>query len=562
MPQPTPAFLVVSRTDTAPSMYPLTAQRHVIGRRPDAEIVVDHSSVSRSHAALELGPSGRWWLLDLESTNGTFVNGARVTERLLNPGDVLRIGDCTLVLRLASMPDFPSPLANTYGLPPAAPRSERTRTIDSMPMTHIGQFVSAEHLASVMALGRSLMRLEQPESRLIALCEFAVSEVSPAIGAAVARVSSEYESTALCGPFNRTTREIGMRIEPTIIRQLWQRRQSVLVGPSEARDLNPESFTPPDVTVILVPLAAFASTVDALYVEFPKRSSTAEWMTLLTLAAEAYQQAELVWQMRQQVRQSALVEGELEMACQIQERLVPRSFSISALELGIGFEPCRWVGGDYADAMSLPDGRVLLGIADVCGKGLQAALVASSIHTLVRASCELAKDLPGLMLRINDYLLGYLPEHSFVTMMCIAVDCETGDLEVVSAGHPGAIVIRGARELEVLQESENVGLGMIQTGFVSFQSRLDVGDVLLMYTDGLTEMVNSQGEPFGSERLAAEFCRLVSLNPTASVESMRRRLTDALNTYRGARTAADDRTFLVAARRSTRTMLPATTPSP
>ena len=251
-----------------------------------------------------------------------------------------------------------------------------------------------------------------------------------------------------------------------------------------------------------------------------------------------------MWDMRHQVRQNAIVEGELEMACQIQTGLVPKQFCAPGLELAFGFEPCRWVGGDYVDALMLPDGRVLLAIADVCGKGLQAALVASSVHTLVRASREFCNDLPLLMKRLNEYLLGHLPEHSFVTMLCILLDCQTGEFELVSAGHPAAIIIRGGSCDEILSQTDNVGLGIVPSTFVTLSSQLYVGDVLLMYTDGLTEMVNMKNEPFGTERLAAEFQRIVALNPSASVDSIRQRLTGLCNAYRGSRMATDDRTFL------------------
>jgi serine phosphatase RsbU (regulator of sigma subunit) len=276
----------------------------------------------------------------------------------------------------------------------------------------------------------------------------------------------------------------------------------------------------------------------------------------MTLVAEAYQQAEMVWDMRHQVRQNAFVERELEMAHEIQSGLVPRQFAAPGLELAFGFEPCRWVGGDYVDALVLPDGRVLLAIADVCGKGMQAALVASSVHTLVRASRDLCGDLPQLMKRLNEYLLGHLPEHSFVTMLCILLNCQTGEIELVSAGHPPAIIVRSGICAEALSQTDNVGLGIVPEEFVVLSSQLDEGDVLLMYTDGMTEMVNDKGEMFGTERLATEFQRIIDVNPYASVDSMKERLMGLCNAYRGSGMANDDRTFLVAMRHGRETMRP------
>jgi serine phosphatase RsbU (regulator of sigma subunit) len=550
-----PAFLLITRSDSSTTDYSLTARRHTIGRSPNAEIVIDEWAVSRSHAMLEMGPSGRWWILDLGSRNGTFVNGARVTERLLSPADIVRIGDSTLMLRLPNVIEFPSPISVAR----AAERSGfETMNVGpdallAMAASSQSQRIGAEHLASVLGLGRSLLHLEEMDARLTAFCEFVVGDTCPALGAAALRIAESGEVFPLCGPFARGSEKVKMEVDPSTIRELLDRHKPVMERAATA-----PGTVRRDTTTALIPFAVLDSSVDTLHAEFPSRYGTPEWLTLLTLVVEAYQQAELVWDMRNQVRQNALVEGELEMACQIQTGLVPRKFSAPGLELAFGFEPCRWVGGDYVDALMLPDGRVLLGIADVCGKGLQAALVASSVHTLMHASRELGNDLPQLMRRLNEYLLGYLPEHSFVTMLCILIDCLTGATELVSAGHPGAIVSRSGSRVEILSQSDNVGLGIISSDFVTLANQLDTGDVLLMYTDGLTEMVNLQDEPFGVDQLAMEFQRIVAANPTASVDSMQHRLSDLCTAYRGSRTANDDRTFLLATRRPQETMLPPT----
>lgn len=538
-----PAFLLIARDNMSPTVYPLEGQRHLIGRRSDAQIFIDHFSVSRTHATIEKGPSGRWWILDLGSTNGTFVNGVRIKERLIGRGDVIRIGDCTLTLRLASVIAFPVPVVQSA--------SNGPDSVDAAPETRHLQRIGAEHLASIMGLGRSLMRLEEAQARLKAFCEFVVVEMCPlAIGALAVRVTESEEIRVLCGPFARGGSEkLKIDVDATSVRKLLDQNEAATTRASRMSE-----FPDRGTVAMIVPFASLGGCVDALYAEFPLNFGTNEWLTLVTLAAEAYQQAELVWDMRHQVRQNALIEGELEMACQIQTGLVPEGFTAPGLALAFGFEPCRWVGGDYVDAMMLPDGRVLLGIADVCGKGLQAALVASSLHTLVRASRELAGDLPRLMKRLNEYLLGYLPEHSFVTMMCVVINCQTGETDLVCAGHPGAIVVRAGGQYEILSEGDNVGLGIVPSQFQTLSIQLNVGDVLLLYTDGITEMVNLLGEPFGTDRLGLEFQRIVAVNPLASMDSMRHRLVDLCNAYRGSQIAADDSTFLIATRQSPTTI--------
>ncbi|HEY5960227.1 MAG TPA: SpoIIE family protein phosphatase [Polyangiaceae bacterium] len=548
-----PPFLLISRGDTSARVYPLNNQRYVIGRRPDAEIVIDHMAVSWTHASLESGPSGGWWILDLGSTNGTLVNGVRVTERLLNIGDVVRIADCSLVLRPASAFARPSQLGEEQ---PGACRAEKQTADGNERTVTITQslqppVIQAERLASIMHFGRTLMRLEGAETRLWALCEFVASDPWSACGAAVLRIDQSGKVRQLCATSIGGKGRVVADVSPNAIRALLSTRRSMILRAGE--DSGPTSRLR---VGMLIPYAESDACIDALHVEFPLLYGTEEWLMLFTMIAEAYQQAELVWDMRHQVRQNALVEGELEMACQIQVGWVPSQFFTPGLELAFEFEPCRWVGGDYVDALVLPDGRVLLAIADVCGKGLHAALVASSVQTLVRASRDIGGDLPVLMKRLNEYLLGHLPEHSFVTMLCIVLDCKTGEFEMVNAGHPAPVIIRCRSCAEVVSQTDNVGLGIAPDNFVKLTNKLDGDDVLLMYTDGVTEMVNMKNETFGGERLVNEFQRIVQVNREASVDAMRQRLTDLCSTYRGTRMANDDWTFLVAMRRMNETMRP------
>src|SRR5512145_135203 len=468
-----PSFLLVARADSSPIIFPLSGKRCVIGRKPHADIVIDHWSVSRNHAVIEQGPSGRWWILDLGSMNGTFVNGTKVTERLLSRGDVVRIGDCTIVLRQPSVMEFPSPMSvgpGTLRLGAEAMRSGPGSERSMLSTVASSQRIDAEQLASIMKVGRSLLQVEESSARLRVLCEFVVGDLCPAIEAAAIRIAEGGVYETLCEPSAQGVAQVKILIDGAVVRRFLEKREPMIVTPS----MNLELREPGKVRM-LIPIAEIGTSLDALSVVLPAQYGTAEWLMLFTLLAEAYQQSELVWDMRHQVRQNAFVERELEMACQIQTGLVPKQFAAPGLAVAFGFEPCRWVGGDYVDALLLPDGKVLLAIADVCGNGLQAALVASSVHTLVHASRDICSSLPILMRRLNEYLLGYLPEHSFVTMLCILVDVANGRMELASAGHPGAIVVRGGRENEVLSQADNVALGVIPAEFSTVESRFDVG---------------------------------------------------------------------------------------
>lgn len=240
-------------------------------------------------------------------------------------------------------------------------------------------------------------------------------------------------------------------------------------------------------------------------------------------------------------RVAASVERELELARQIQHRLVPDSARFPQLEVAVGFEPCSWVGGDYADTLPLADGRVLIAVADVCGKGLQAALVASSLHTLVHASADRAEGLCETATRMNRYLMRFLPPHSFVTLGAMIIDPASGMFEHLNAGHLPALMLSASGGAAPLAAGRNVPLGVIESSFEIQRGLLALGDAILLYTDGISE-----SDDMSHGRLARLAAGVMTSHRGGSATDLREALARALAPCRGAE--VDDRTFLVAKR--------------
>ena len=480
----------------------LTMPRLVIGRSKSAEIVLDDPSVSGTHAELVCGPFGQWWIQDLGSETGTYVQGHRAQEHMLAPGDEVVVGVFRLRLRgrssaelkLALPPEVTGPATTRLGTPP--PPSGKADGPGSAPIPtpapSAHNQIGAAHLWQVMSLGRQLMQIEDVAARRSLLCQFVVGDSFPGDSAAVLRVLGPRTVRAVEGPLRRNGPNLPLFLSDRVTRQLWDTRQPVFLSTSPDTPDRRTGGSRQAVTVC--PLRIDNDMLEALYVELPAESGGPEWCSLVALLAEAFQQAELVWEMRSHVRESSSVERELEMARQIQQGIVPQQARFDSvlqeLDVVVGFEPCRWVGGDYVDAVPMSDGRVLLAIGDVCGKGMQAALVASSLHTFVRATVDMDRSLPDLVQRINRHLCCYLPDHSFVTLLCVAVDVRTGELEVVSAGHPAAMVADPYGRVWSVDVGHNVALGMMDTEIVSGKYLLGPDHILLLYTDGLTEAVD------------------------------------------------------------------------
>lgn len=557
-------YLEISRRDAdSVWLHPLHASRTVIGRAEDAEICLDHSTVSRHHAELVRGPYGHWWVHDLGSTNGTYVNGDRSAERLLRPGDVIDVGSFSLVMRAPAR-------GSRRGLdfddrPPMS--DDATVVMSSVdivaPIAGTPLALSSGQLSKVIALGRTLLMFDDPIKRLTHACEFMVGEDFPADRAAVLGVESGVPRDVVCGPVRRVDHDKRpIYYSRGVIKTMWDLRSAVVGhsgGPSAdprgglrrsagvpVKKLSNRQFSAP-VAVMALPLSSWAEEMSCMYLELSPEHATSEWLALASFIAGSCEQAELASEMRYHGRIAAFVERELDMARQIQDGLLPRALRFDGLDTAFRYDPCRWVGGDYVDVMPLADGRVLLAIADVCGKGLQAALVASSLHTMVRSTADKDATLAELMTRFNGYFSSYLPDHSFVTMIGLVLDPHTGELEFANAGHPAGLIVSTTGEVRELA-STNPALGMMNARVDAQRVVLAKDEIVVLYTDGLTEASNEEGDAYGVDRLADSVRAALAANENASADQLCDAIGKSIEAHQKAHMDLDDRAWVVARR--------------
>ena len=198
------------------------------------------------------------------------------------------------------------------------------------------------------------------------------------------------------------------------------------------------------------------------------------------------------------------MERELELAAAIQRQILPRDLpEVAGLEIAARNVPTRQVGGDYYDLLPLSRGRLGFVVADVSGKGIPAALLVSTVHAAVHLQIDEAKTVVDLVERIDRHLRRYAATRKFLTLFFGLLEPDTGQLTYVSAGHNPALVARRSGAT-VRLNSTGVPVGMFPDASWRQETlTLFTGDLLCVYTDGLTEAVNVQEEEFGMERLSA-----------------------------------------------------------
>ena len=248
-----------------------------------------------------------------------------------------------------------------------------------------------------------------------------------------------------------------------------------------------------------------------------------------------------------------LVEHELSIASQIQQSLLPRELPrLSGVQLAAGCRSAQQVGGDFYDVLRVSEHEVLLVIADVMGKGVPAAMFAAMLRTLVRASPELCRQPAALLARINGLLFHELSGvDMFITAQLAAFDTRTGRLAVAGAGHCPLLIKPGMDSAVQLISPQGMPLGVqANTRFAEEILESTEGARVLLYTDGLTEAMNPQGEQFGQERLVKWFHAATPAGDTA--ESLKDSLTRMLRSFQANLILSDDQTFLILTRQATR----------
>ena len=196
------------------------------------------------------------------------------------------------------------------------------------------------------------------------------------------------------------------------------------------------------------------------------------------------------------------LETEVQLARQIQKTFLPEQLpQFVGWELDARWKTARQVGGDFYDVFNLPDGRLGLFIADVADKGVPAALFMALTRTLVRAAVLENHSPAEAMKRVNDLLVPDTRQGMFVTAVYAVLDMQTNELTYVNAGHNPPVWIKSKGEVEKLVRT-GVALGAAEEARFRQQSiQFEAGDSLLLYTDGLTESFDDQGEFYGEERL-------------------------------------------------------------
>lgn len=575
-------LLVKASSAPGDSVIELQRPRTTIGRSARNDLCIEDPFTSRLHAEVRRRGDG-YWLSDLGSANGTYLNGVRITSPvMLQEKDVIRVGETEIVFvekqDTAPMRGQTSVLVADSGTqsPPeatiiASSKHSASNLLSSLDLTSITStrvaplpiaptvttpgrdgFTSQELLTIISRVSLTLLSplsLEETLNQVLD-CVFEALPSDSGYLMLLENVPGRSEPELVCKAMktrapNPHPEEV--KISHTISEQVLKQGASVLTSDAQTdpRYQQYQSIMLSGIrSVMAVPLAIEGKISGMIYVDssFGVKRFTESDLQLLTLiagvAAIRIENARLL-EVQQERKRLA---NELSVATEIQLRLHPSTPpSLPGYDLmGVSF-PCYEVGGDYYDFIERRDGRVVIALGDVSGKGMGAALLMSSLHAAVRAQATTRLSPAEVVQQINLYIYDNTPSNRYVTFFYSELDPRTHQLTYINAGHNSPILVRASGEVTRLDVGGfPVGItpdGEYREGWV----QLEPGDVLVIYSDGVTESLNEQEDEFGEARLI----EVVRQHRNRTAAGIRDRIDEALSRFVGKAKSVDDLTLVI-----------------
>ena len=266
---------------------------------------------------------------------------------------------------------------------------------------------------------------------------------------------------------------------------------------------------------------------------------------------KAIGQIDYVHASQKEHRQLESLQKDLALASEIQQYFLPSTFppfpeDCDKLEIYASMEAAKDIGGDFYDFFRIDDDQIGLVIADVCGKGIPAALFMAVSQTILRTKAASSASAAECLTEANRLLADYSVEYMIVTTFYAIYNMKTGHVNYCNAGHNVPYVLRADGTIEQLPKSSNVMVGAFKEATYQEDSlQMGHGDTLVMYTDGVTEAMNRNDKAFGNKRLEFLLGGLSDLSCQQIVETVK----TGVSCFVDGAEQSDDMTMLVLRRK-------------
>jgi sigma-B regulation protein RsbU (phosphoserine phosphatase) len=501
-----------------------------LGRDPGCDVVISEATVSRRHA--EIRWDGRELVVeDLGSSGGTFLNDARIQHAVVQPGDVLRLGPRTEYL--IRMDDVSTPL--------------------EIVAEQSGGETGVRHLKMLLDVARALNAATVLDEVVAIVLQSAARLVRAERGCVILIEPDGSRRTVASLPRDLGATDWGQR--SSLLEKAIKARRSVTAG----IELSPSTtmVARGAAVAVAVPLvvtrrpmgraedASFVATVEVIGGIIVERARAGEpfgkdeHAVLESLASEAAIAIDSA-RLYREAREKAKIDHEMSLARDIQMALLRTPPETPFAQIFAFSQPARSVGGDLYHGALRDDGRLAVALGDVSGKGVGAALIMAMVQGLLGLLHELGQPIDAVLPALNRSLLQHNPGNRFLTLG-LGILREDGSVDIANAGHCPLAVLRAGGTVELVPPHGPI-LGLLpQATWQAATLKLEAGDAVVFYSDGISESFSPGGEEFGVEGVKNTLAGLGGRD----AETVGRALLEAAAAHRAGREADDDVTLLV-----------------
>ena len=532
-------FLKVTKGPSEGVVVALHPERTILGRHPSAQVVLDDGAVSRHHAEI-VADGGRFFVEDLQSRNGTEVNGIRISERtVLRDGDAIRICDHTF--QYLKQLDCDPPRRQEKKKIGSNSAKDTVEEQDGSKLTgpepRGSQSMTDEGSSVLSALeasssGRGLRLNVRPEAKLRAVLEISAAlgrvldlqEVLTVILKSLFKIFSqadagfvllkdpEADAFHLRASHCNAPNDADVPISMTVVRQAMEKTQAILSADVMGDSRFPASESLADLrlrSLMCAPLLSIdgrALGVIQLSTLMASQPFTSEDLDLLVSVSAQAALAVDNATMHDTILRRQQMESDMAFAAKVQQGFLPGAPpQAEGWQFAHYYKAAFHVGGDYFDYVPLPDGRIAIAVGDVTGKGVSAALLMARLHASARYQLISAPAPGGAMNSLNAEISNSGLGFRLITLVVAVVDPQARTVCISNAGHlpPVHRTVDGVVTL-IGGNVSGTPLGMLpDQQYKELTISLSPGESLLFYTDGITEAMNRKKEMYGKHRLLA-----------------------------------------------------------
>lgn len=523
-----------------------------IGKQPGNEILLRDPTVSRNHAQI-VKEDNQFFLCDLKSTNGTFLNGNKVEKQRLRHNDVIRCGEQEFT--------FIEELPGSFILSKTDLTDSIFRQISSIQEflgtvsdEELGTERSRQFLKHLLnSLGNDITNFQNTYRMLLTLFETA-QKLNSSLDLSTVLTNLIDSALDFCNAergFVILFNEKG-DLEVTIARGMEQKDQSsldshhiskhiaarvadsgeALVTEDAFKDIRLSEFESimghkVNASIVCLPLVYKNRNIGAMYLDSSKKKVSARSRELDFLTALSNQAALAIVNAKlyQEGLKREHIQHELRLSKEIQKQILPKDFEgqFPGLDIYGLCKTAKEVGGDYYNFYQLDFQKHIIGfcIADVSGKSISAAIVAAMFHSILKAMFRTGFSIADIFDQLNNSLITDLYAGMYVTAFFGLYNSETHDLQYINAGHNPPLLYRSRSKKVEMLESKGLPVGMFEsTAYEIEEIKLESDDMILLYTDGVTECSNSKKECFGEKLLKKYLHQFVGKTAKESINKL------------------------------------------